>query len=777
MHLYISLILFLLPVFGLFYMAVDIYQRNKNSALNRIASLFMLTSMLLPFGSFLLSVLPAAYTEQMALTFIYIPSQAVMCLVILYCARLTDLYRGVSRMLMHVVCFAPGAAGIVLLTPAEWISIDIIRHGSWIAQYPGPGLLVFSVICSMYTCAVCIFMSVSSYRYVKRQNLTLKIKQMKSVLSGLVLGAAWAIPLSFCKNPGFLPADMPLPNLGIFGILIFARFLRHAMVRYDFMPSIERKYRALYEMSPLSILLLDRDGVIKEANPQASYLLGCDVSTPIGRSFRDYVRTEVHPANQLWKGDFEIVADQGESRCIRAESEYVATASDLFQCVILLDVTDKKLAEDQVRYLAYHDPLTGLANRIEFRLKLQTELSLGNSFVLLLLDLDHFKQINDTQGHHVGDLLVKHVAEQLRKRLSAGTIVARLGGDEFAVIRRMPLHEPIADFCRSLIDSIRSPFYLNDKQYDISASMGVCLSPEHGSDADELLQYADIAMYQAKKLGKNRYVMYSPELHRVEQARFQLERSIREGLERGEFTLHYQPQVAIRTGEIVGAEALIRWHKQGVGMIPPGEFIPLAEETGVIADIGYWVLQTVCRQIRVWSESGLPPICISMNLSAKQFLDPGFPAHLSDTLARTGIDPSLLCLEITERTALTDESYSLQLCRDIIGLGVKLSIDDFGTGYSSFSLLKQLSVDSVKIDRSFIKDMAQDESDRAIINAIIAMSRSLGKKVIAEGVEHEDQWNMLRMMECDEVQGYYVSKPLTAADFGHFHAGQKKAAI
>ncbi|MNO55597.1 Phytochrome-like protein cph2 [compost metagenome] len=393
----------------------------------------------------------------------------------------------------------------------------------------------------------------------------------------------------------------------------------------------------------------------------------------------------------------------------------------------------------------------------------------SSSFALLLVDLDGFKQVNDTQGHHAGDILLEHVARMLVRNTNDKTLIARFGGDEFAlIIPDVHSSEELHLISQQLLEGFNTPFIHNGNSFTITASIGISLSPEHGNNADELLQHADVAMYHGKKSGKNRCVIYDSSLRCQENDFFMTVETVRKGLSEGKFRLHYQPQIDLQTGLITGTEALIRWEYPESGNLPPGKFIPLAEETGAIVEIGYWVLDTACEQLKDWIDQGLPPLQMSINLSAKQFLDLHFPTRLAHTLSRTGIDPSLLCLEITEHTAMTNEQYSLNICEQILNMGVKLSIDDFGTGYSSLSLLKNLSVHSIKIDRSFVKDMISDESDRAIIKAIIAMSHNLGKRVIAEGVEMSGQLDMLQDFGCDDIQGFYVSKPLTAEDCFHF---------
>ncbi|MDF2959084.1 MAG: hypothetical protein K0S39_819 [Paenibacillus sp.] len=763
----VSIFLYLAPVFILFYMAIEIYKRNTLSRVNKLASILLLSMMFIMLGNFITNLFPDFIAGQLSLILIYAPSFVLMGSAVHFCYCLTDRFHSIPRAAALLICYAPSLPVLLLLYPFPWISITFVQEGYWKYEYPSTGLLALTMVCAVYTVTACISLTIANLKYVSRLAQNLKKKQIRILLLAHTLGGLWAVPFSFYKRPDIIPAEISMPSVGMFGTLIFALLMRYAMIKYDFLPSKERKYQMLYEMSPMSILLIDNDGVIKDANPEAAILFGFTQEQLLERKLNEFLDAET---SLLLKGNCTVVTGTGETKYVKAESEYIVTSGELFQYVVLADVTETRAAEERVSFLAYHDSLTGLANRIRFQQQLEAETSqfAGASFALMLLDLDRFKQINDRQGRFLGDLLLKHVAEQLTQSAPANALIARLSGDEFALLVPGMSKDAAAAAGRKILEGFALPFVHQEQTYCATASLGICLYPEHGNNPDDLLQAADIAMNHGKKHGRNRFVIYDPSLHSEEQQRARVDAEIRQGLEQGEFVLYYQPQTDMKTGQTIGAEALIRWVKPQVGVVPPDEFIPLAEDTGIIVDIGYWVLDTACRQLQTWILSGMPPVCISINLSARQFLDPRFPKQLLQTLERTAIDPGLLCLEITERTAMSDEEYSLQVCRDIMNLGVKLSIDDFGTGYSSLALLKNLSVQSIKIDRSFVKDMVADENDRTIINAIIAMSHSLGKRVVAEGVEERSQWDMLSAMDCDDVQGYYVSRPLSARDFYEF---------
>ncbi|MGG2198306.1 EAL domain-containing protein [Paenibacillus validus] len=785
----LSLSLFLTPVFILFYMAVETLQRNKRDRLNQCASLFFFSAMLMLFGNFMTSLFTVPFSGKISYLFIYLPAFAAMCLLIRFCALLSERDRAMSRPLLLILCYAPLLSGLSTLLFPQWSYIEIAEIGGWRYHEVSPLLMGVTVVTAVYTMGLSLYLVGAGLREAAALQLKLKRKQLQMVMWGVGLGGAWAVLLASHKRFSIVPDDLWMPDLSMFGVLIYAFFMRYAMMKYDFLLSIERKI--LCEMSPVSILIVDRNGIIRETNAQTEAMLGPLHQEPAMRRLDEWLtpceEDAAKPAEDsrreaLYRGEYAVHNRQGDIRFVRADSEFIYTAGERFQCVALLDITETKLAEAKNRHLAYHDTLTDLPNRFMFQQRLQESLSAvkhhQGSIAVILIGLDGFKKVNDSQGHHVGDLLLQHVADILLKRAALDATVFRLGGDEFAMI--VPHSESqasIYELCHDIFEGFQAPFLYKDKSYYISASVGVSLFPEHGQQAEQLLQFADLAMYHAKQSGRNRYVLYDPFIHREEQERFRMDGWIRKGLKQGEFALHYQPQVDMESGRVTGAEALIRWHHPEEGLIPPNEFIPLAEESGTIVDIGYWVLDTACEQLRKWMEAGYAPLCISINLSAKQFLDPKFPDVLADTLNRTGIEPSLLCLEITERTAMLDKGGCADICREIMSFGVKLSIDDFGTGYSSLVLLKQLPVHSIKIDRSFVIELETNDSDRAIIIAMIAMSHNLGKKVVAEGVEELGQWNMLARLGCDEVQGYFASRPLPADEFVRFLARERQQGI
>jgi diguanylate cyclase (GGDEF)-like protein len=431
----------------------------------------------------------------------------------------------------------------------------------------------------------------------------------------------------------------------------------------------------------------------------------------------------------------------------------------------LIDITDRKTAEEQVAYQAYHDALTGLPNRMLFRDRLNQALahtqrhSLG--LAVLFLDLDHFKLINDTLGHSVGDWLLKEVAQRLKQAIREGDTVARLGGDEFTILLpEFSRSEDAAHVAQKILDIISAPLRWDNHDVYITTSIGISISPSDGSDSETLIKCADNAMYRAKELGRNNYQLWSPDLNIRVQNRLSLERSLRRAVERQEFILHYQPQFNLRTGRVTGVEALLRWPRPDTGLCYPKDFIPAAEETRLIVPIGEWLLPVACEQIREWQNKGLENLRLSVNLSAMQFQSKNLVGYLDQVLEETNFNPEHLVIELTETVAMQNVDLTLAVLHTMKRKGIKIALDDFGMGYSSLSYLKHFPIDIIKIDPSFLKDVGAGKQPEALVKAVIRLGHSLKQIIIAEGVETEVQKEFLLEEKCHEVQGFLFCRPL-----------------
>ncbi|HEY3379668.1 MAG TPA: EAL domain-containing protein [Armatimonadota bacterium] len=437
---------------------------------------------------------------------------------------------------------------------------------------------------------------------------------------------------------------------------------------------------------------------------------------------------------------------------------------------IMQDITERKHAEETIRHQAFHDTLTNLPNRVLFqdRLSLAIEHASRSKRLLavMFLDLDRFKLINDTLGHAIGDQLLQAVAERVQSRLRAEDTVARLGGDEFTVLLpELARAEDAAHVAQSLLIALRMPFLLGEHTLHVSTSIGISLFPNDSRAAQVLLRNADTALYYAKEHGRDNFQFFSPSMNTRMMERLLLENQLREAIEREQFQLYYQPQLDIATGRIIGMESLVRWRHPELGIISPAQFIPLAEETGLIESIGQWVLGKACAQNKLWHDQGFHSLRVAVNLSARQFYQRDLPSVVERVLAETGIAPQFLELELTEGTTMRHVAYSVEMMRCLQAMGVRLSIDDFGVGHSSLMYLKQFPLDTLKIDKSFIHGLEIDPHDTAIATAIITMARSMQLQVIAEGVETESQLRFLRQSHCFGMQGFLFSGPLPAEDF------------
>lgn len=440
---------------------------------------------------------------------------------------------------------------------------------------------------------------------------------------------------------------------------------------------------------------------------------------------------------------------------------------------IFSDISKIKQTEQHLEKLAHYDPLTGLANRVLFRDRVDHAITVakrtGEKLAVMFLDLDDFKIVNDTLGHPAGDELLAQVGKRLRTCVRQSDTVARLGGDEFTLLLVNFADTRSLDFlARKIIGRLAEPFTISERTLYVTTSIGISLFPDDSRDVDEMIRNSDTAMYNAKEKGKNRVEYFSKEMNARAVKRLDLETSLREALKEEQFVLYFQPQIDIASGRVSGCEALIRWNHPRHGVVSPAEFIGLAEETGLIIPIGEWALRMSCEQMRWWQQRGMPSFRMGVNVSGRQLWGAEIVRVISEILDTSGLDPSLLDIEVTESTLMHNTDESVKILYAIKSLGVSLSIDDFGTGYSSLSHLKLFPLDKLKIDQSFIRNVKTDADDEAIVRAIIAVGNHMRMKVLAEGVETAEQLEFLRTNGCHEVQGYYYSKPLTANSFSQF---------
>jgi len=487
-----------------------------------------------------------------------------------------------------------------------------------------------------------------------------------------------------------------------------------------------------------------------------------------------------------------IVMPSGHVRYAELRGELIRGHDDSDSRVTgtIQDVTEQVESERRIRHLANFDGLTGLANRRYFNEQLDKEIAAarenGSLLALLYIDLDRFKRINDSLGHSVGDRVLQTVAARLSEYVRRNdtvarleveepqpsdleTAVSRLGGDEFSIL--LPrIREPgvVGDIAARLIAEVTSPICVDEYELTVTASIGIAVFPNDASHSDSLLRFADRAMYSAKQAGRSEYRYYSPSMDAASNRRFTLERQLRGAIERDEMRLHYQPKLDIATRQVIGMEALLRWTNEELGSVSPAEFIPVCEETGLIVPIGEWVLRTACRQNKAWQDAGFEPICVAVNASIVQFQRQNLGSTIAAVLQETGLEPNCLEVEITESVMLNDAEAIAVVLRDLRHMGVRIALDDFGTGYSSLSFIANFPLDSLKMDRAFVRDADSDSATGTIAKAVITMAQGLGLKVVAEGVDLEAQAVFLREHGCDEMQGFLFSGPVPADEFEQF---------
>lgn len=487
---------------------------------------------------------------------------------------------------------------------------------------------------------------------------------------------------------------------------------------------------------------------------------------------REKVVSEVHDVidqgGQFWSGEYRFLRGDGSYSDIFDRGYVVRDEKGTAVRMIgaLLDITERKRSEEMIKHMAYYDTLTDLPNRTLLHDRLQQAILARENdrtpLALLLMDLNRFKEVNETLGHHHGDFLLQQVGPRLRRVLPESSIIARLGGDEFAMLLPGTGREEAAGAAHRILKALEEPFILGVLTIDMGASIGIALWPDHGEEAYTLLQRADIAMYMAKQ-SHNGYTVYDSERDQTSPRRLALMGELRHAIDDDQLFPLFQPKINLQTGRAVGVETLARWRHPNFGVVPPDQFIPLAEQTGLIKPVTSWVLAAALRQCRLWLEAGLE-FSVAVNLSVRNLLDPHLPNQVGELLKGCGVAPQFLIFEITESTIMADPAHALEILSELRKLGIGFSIDDFGTGYSSLGYLKKLAVDEIKIDKSFVKEMAQNEDDTAIVRSTIDLAHNLGLKVVAEGVEDQETWKRLVSLGCDAAQGYYFSRPIAAPE-------------
>jgi diguanylate cyclase (GGDEF)-like protein/PAS domain S-box-containing protein len=571
------------------------------------------------------------------------------------------------------------------------------------------------------------------------------------------------------------------------------RALRNAIERKAIEDALYvEKERALVTLNSIgdAVLCTDISGNITYLNLVAETMTGWGREEAIGKPLAEVFRIIDGPTRKTARDPMEMAVEQ--NRAVGLTVDCVLIRRDGFESaiedsaapihdrtgriigavIVFHDVSAARAMSSKMTHFAQHDLVTNLPNRLLLNDRITQSIALASRqkrpIAVIFLDLDRFKYINDSLGHATGDKLLQSVSKRLLAGVRGSDTVSRQGGDEFVILLSEIAHpEDAATSAKKMLHSFNAPHSIEGQDLHIGGSIGISIYPADGEDAETLIKNADTAMYHAKERGRNNFQFFKAEMNRRAVERQTLEGNLRRALEREEFVLHYQPKVNLDTGEITGVEALIRWQHPGRGLLPPTRFVPIAEDCGLILQIGRWVLHEACRQARAWQQAGLPPLPIAVNVSAVEFRDPGFVEGVRTVLSETGLEPRYLELELTEGVLMDNAESTASVLQELKTMGVQLAVDDFGTGYSSLSYLRQFPIDVLKIDQSFVHRITADPDDSSIISAIINMGKSLKRLVVAEGVETREQRAYLQTQHCAQGQGYLFSEPLSAARFAH----------
>ncbi len=772
-----SLILIILSVIYVF-LGINVIQMDRRSALNR---LFFSLNLCLIIWSFATAFYISA-ASMAACIFWYklnsVASFLFIGIVLHFFLEFSHKDKLLGKWWMYIVLYLP----TIVFSYKEIASGFYVKEYSkgsngWTVTVQTDSLWFWALIAyNIIFIGIC---AVIGYNWQKT-GTTKRVRRQAQILlasSSLSLLVGLGIMVVVTMLPYNIP-DITAVAGAIWSIGIF-----YAIVRYKLL-AMTPSFIAdnLFQTIIDSVILTDPRGLIIKINPETQRLLGYSS----GDLFEEPLERLFHTDNE---SNNMSISELLNACPVRNKEAFIVSSIGVKIPIILSiseckdnyetrigyvlaskDVTEYKKAEEKIQYLATHDSLTGLPNRLMLTQILDHSIESAKrnkkQLAIFFIDIDRFKIINDTKGHDAGDQLLKEIADRYKQTLRAADVVSRQGGDEFVIlledVDKLSELELIAN---NILVSTYKPIVLLGEECRVTASIGISKYPLDGEDAQLLMKHADIAMYYAKEEGKNNFQFYSQDIQSQSSGRLAIETNLRYALERNELSLHYQAKVNFKTGIITGVEALVRWQNPQLGSVTPTQFIPVAEETGMIISIGKWVLRTACAQNAAWIKEGLPSVCMAVNLSMRQLTDSNLFNDITAALNDSGMAPNLLELEITESMIMSNTEKMMEILVRIKKMGVRLAIDDFGTGYSSLSQLKHFPIDTLKIDRSFIRNVPENAEDRAIAHAIIAMGGTLGLNVVAEGVETIEQMNYLKDQSCDEMQGFYFSRPVVPEQF------------
>ncbi|MEK3882874.1 EAL domain-containing protein [Paenibacillus sp. PL2-23] len=767
------LLLFISGVMFLVDTALVIIRRNPGNIQNRLAFLATGGLALMVLAELFVQMLPEGYAEWIAIYILYPSAMLSGCSGLLLHVHVTKQYRKwPMKYWIFLACIPFIYYGSTLAIAGEPFFLEgFIHHHGWKEVLLSTG--IFIMLAFMGGCAALNFyFSIQALRksYNRVESSRYEVL-FKANLFYLISTAIVTLFFITFWDELHIPASIFYMTTVVWGGAL------RVFMHHDFLPTAERKYELLYQLSPAAIVILDRNLKLLEVNPEALRLFGYESESELkGGSLLDFVKEPFREAiheeytalfpNEEWANRaFEIVNRYQVTKYVVVDTEMMMDGEGWQVLAVIKDITRQKEEEQAMHFMAHHDALTNLPNRYLFNAELEASLAdvkptqqwLG----VLLVDLDRFKLINDTLGHSVGDEALIKVAERLRRCTGEQHLLARLGGDEFIVlIKSAEEYEEIIGLAEELLASFQSPITLLGQDFYFGGSIGISVYPYDGDSSDSLMKKADIAMYNAKRSGGNQYRLYTDEMIARVQRDVRMEKHLRRSIENNELVLHYQPQYDIRSGRLIGAEALIRWDSEELGMVYPGDFITLSEQIGLINEIGRWVIREACTQGKRWQDEGWTDFVLSVNVSSRQLDEPYFVKNVQSMLLSSGLAPSHLCLEITESMVVDKLHAARHMLDELVALGIHIALDDFGTGYSSLSVLRQLPISVIKIDRSFITDMECDHEGLSIVKTIVSMGHELNMQIVAEGVETKEQLELLLELGCDKAQGYYFAKPL-----------------
>lgn len=755
--------------------------RNPRHTLHRLTMLVISTLGLIFLSDFLMQTLELQYGQFIFSVLGYNLSFLAMTLLIYFFANMCRI--NISKYIIHVLACVPIMAILLLQSYPSVFKIVIIQSKYWRLEERVFTFDLMFMAVSIYSLSLLITFVVLAYRKMKGSKLYQREKRMmRTMMRGSICAAIWLIVsfifTSFYKEVHYFPIASTPAYAGI----ILAVTLHVSMHKYNFLAAAERRYKLLFTLSSSGIALMNQQGIAVEANPAFRLLAAVsesegeiDVLAMIQNdgqhSYRENLKKSFESRKMLQNFQVQIKNRTGMTYIVEVNNDFLEIDGELYCYLLVRDITAQQLNEAQLIELAYNDPLTGLSNRFQFNRKLWMAVDKmyqqGSKVAVMQIDLDHFKWINDTMGHSAGDILLRHVAELLLEHVPPHAIVARMGGDEFSIMIELEPEEneqTVIHIANNILQAFEQQIVIVGKYYRVSCSIGICIAPHDGEDSETLLRHADTAMYVAKRSGRNQYHMFTKQLKRLAEKHLLLQQGLENALNRGEFSLVYQPQVNSRDQHVFGVEALLRWSSPDLGIVSPLDFIPIAEQNGAIRQIGEWVMREAAKQATIWMKAGHKDLQISVNVSASQLSDPNFATKVAHILEETGLPAHLLCLEFTESEAIREEEQILKVCKSIVDMGIVLAVDDFGTGYSSMRTITRFPFQFIKIDRSLIYDIGTNPRNVAVVRSVIELAQQLNMNVIAEGAEMKEQVDVLSQLGCFQIQGYYYGKPMKAVE-------------